>query len=125
MYKIILPFPPSNNTYYRHVDDRVLLSKKGRDYKQAVSEIMQRLGLAKIMIEDAVLVRLELYRGDKRSYDADNFNKAVYDSLTHSGFWVDDELVIESQARKMNYKQVNPNGRVEVFVEFDMQAGFC
>jgi crossover junction endodeoxyribonuclease RusA len=125
MYKFTLPFPPSNNTYYRHVDDRVLLSKKGRDYKQAVVEILQRLGLAKIMIEDAVLIRLELYRGDRRSYDADNFNKAVYDSLSHGGFWVDDELVIESQARKMNYKQVNPNGRVEVFVEFDMQAGFC
>jgi crossover junction endodeoxyribonuclease RusA len=72
MYKFTLPFPPSNNTYYRHVDDRVLLSKKGRDYKQAVVEILQRLGLAKIMIEDAVLIRLELYRGDRRSYDACN-----------------------------------------------------
>jgi Holliday junction resolvase RusA-like endonuclease len=82
MYKFTLPFPPSNNTYYRHVGDRILLSKKGRDYKQVVSEILQKLGLAKILIEDAVLVRLELYHGDRRSYDSDNFNKAVYDSLS-------------------------------------------
>jgi len=37
MYKFTLDFPPSNNTYYRHVDKRVLLSEKGRKYKKIVT----------------------------------------------------------------------------------------
>lgn len=41
MYKFTLPFPPSNNTYYRHVDSKVLLSEKGRKYKKLVTEFLR------------------------------------------------------------------------------------
>jgi len=112
MYRFELPFPPSNNTYYRHVGDKVVLSEKGRKYKAAVRDILQRLDLAGLMLEDRVVCRLELHRKDARSYDADNFYKAVFDSLTNAKFWVDDDIVNECQARRRNYKRPNKYGRV-------------
>lgn len=123
MYRFELPFPPSNNTYYRHVGDRVVLSKKGRVYKAKVREILQRLDLAGLMLKDLVVVRLELYRKDASSYDSDNFFKAVFDSLTYSKFWVDDDVVNESQARRKNYKRPNKYGRVVVYVDYDVEQG--
>lgn len=60
MYKFTLPFPPSNNTYYRHVDNKVVLSKKGRVYKKTVAEVLGAIGLAGLGLKDEVICRLEL-----------------------------------------------------------------
>ena len=35
--EIVLPYPPSVNTYWRAVKGRVILSKKGREYRHAVN----------------------------------------------------------------------------------------
>ena len=121
MYKFTLPFPPSNNTYYRHVDSKVLLSDKGRKYKKLVSDELNKLGLTGLLLEDPLIVRLELFRPDKRKYDVDNFFKCVFDSLTNAKLWTDDEIVVECQARKM---PIDGIGRVEVIVDHDVVEGF-
>jgi len=122
MYLFTLDFPPSNNTYYRHVDKRVLLSKKGRDYKCLVNDRLHKLGLTGLMLNDPLIVRLELFRPDNRKYDVDNFFKCVFDSLTNAKLWTDDEIVVECQARKMPVDK--NNGRVEVTIDYDMKEGF-
>ena len=38
MIQVIIPYPPSVNTYWRAVKGRVILSKKGREYRYAVNE---------------------------------------------------------------------------------------
>ncbi|MBO9492093.1 RusA family crossover junction endodeoxyribonuclease [Endozoicomonas sp. G2_1] len=122
MYRLVLPFPPSNNTYYRHVDNKVVLSKKGRLYKADVAKVLESYGYARLMIDKPVICRLELYRPDKKKkWDSDNYFKGVYDSLSHAGFWVDDHLVVESQARKM---EPDGLGRVVVNVDYDMGNTF-
>ncbi|WP_275272978.1 RusA family crossover junction endodeoxyribonuclease [Pantoea ananatis] len=40
-----------------------------------------------------VEVTLLLYPLDKRNRDLDNYQKALFDSLTHAGVWVDDRQI--------------------------------
>ena len=35
-----------------------------------------------------------------RRYDIDNFNKALFDSLSHGKFWLDDEQVVSLKIKK-------------------------
>jgi len=122
MYCFELPFPPSNNTYYRHVDNKVVLSKKGRAYKKEVAQLLEALGLAGLQLCDPLICRLELYRGDKKViWDSDNYFKGVYDALSGAKFWLDDSLVVESQARKMPH---DGRARVIVRVDHDMELSF-
>ena len=55
---LVLPFPPSGNTYYRSIrmgqSCRVLISKRGREYKQQVSDMIEA-------IDDAVPVGAVAY----------------------------------------------------------------
>ena len=42
---LTLPWPPSVNHYYRHVGPRVLISKDGRRYREAVAAIARRAAI--------------------------------------------------------------------------------
>ena len=50
-----------------------------------------------------------------RKYDVDNFNKALFDGLTHAGFWVDDEQIQRLSISK-GVKTVGGNVVVSVTV---------
>lgn len=94
MKKFILPFPPSVNTYWRHViigrGVRVLISREGREFREqsvaAIGQVGERL-------TGRVEVIMRLCPPDRRSRDVDNYSKAVLDALTHAGVWVDDSQV--------------------------------
>jgi crossover junction endodeoxyribonuclease RusA len=89
-----LPWPPSVNTYWRHTivnrRPRVLISKKGRDYRKAV---LCRIGIKHRKIHGRVSVRIEASAPDNRARDLDNLPKAILDALTHAGVWGDDEQI--------------------------------
>lgn len=93
MYKVTLPFPPSVNGYWRAIKRGKIcaniLSQKGRDYKDAVKAI---IGDRK-PIEGRLAVYIELCPPDRRKRDIDNYTKALLDSLTESGVWIDDEQI--------------------------------
>lgn len=122
MYIFELPFPVSVNAYYRKVASRVILSKRGRTYTKEVALMMQHHGLIGVNLSEPLTVRLELYRGDKRSlWDSDNYFKSVFDALTKCDFITDDSIIVECSARKMKFDGV---GRVVVKVDYDMENGF-
>ena len=87
-----IPWPPTVNTYYRHVGSRVLISSKGREYReaiqrQAMAERWPRFGAKRVS------VHIEAWMPDKRRRDLDNVLKAALDALTHAGVWDDDSQI--------------------------------
>ena len=89
---LVLPYPPSNNSYYRHVGAKVLISAKGRAYRKAVAQAIA-LNNGKAMAPGRYGVELTVHREDRRRCDLDNLCKGLFDSLTEAGVWEDDSLV--------------------------------
>lgn len=93
--RIILPFPPTINTYCRHIaiggQPRTLISKKGRDYRTAVVKecMMQKIGRT----AGRLSVHMDAHPPDERLRDLDNLPKAVLDALTHAQVWKDDSQI--------------------------------
>ena len=113
-YEFELPWPPSVNGGYRGVfRGRILLSKKGREYKAKAIEHLKGIGLAGEKIEERLSVAIDLLPPDKRRRDIDNYTKAAFDALTDAEFWVDDEQV---DRLIINKKEKVKGGKVVVRV---------
>lgn len=103
MISITLPYPPSLNTYWRHVlikrTVRVLISAEGRAYRKAVADaVMLARAAGKMQRHQAICrlsVRIEAQPPDRRVRDLDNLPKAVLDAMTAAGVWLDDAQVDE------------------------------
>lgn len=96
--KYRLPWPPSVNHYWRHVvingRPRTLLSKEGREFKQAaVGAVLQQRRGPSAPLSGRLAIAVTLFPPDRRRYDMDNRLKAVLDSLTEARVWEDDRYV--------------------------------
>ena len=92
--ELTLPWPPSLNTYWRMFNNRMIISKAGRDYRKAVADqIMIQRGAKHFASK--VKVTIAAYRPDERKRDLDNLLKAVLDSLSHAGVYEDDSLIVD------------------------------
>jgi len=94
---LVLPYPPSVNTYWRHLSKgplagRTLISEAGRKYRKVIGEILlvERVNKAP---EGNLAVTIEARMPDKRKRDLDNIPKAVLDAFTAAQFWIDDSLI--------------------------------
>ncbi len=88
-----LPFPPSTNAYWRNLGNRTIISKRGRIYRKNVISILGKTSFPEEWKanEDVYLgMVIKLYPPDKRKRDIDNYNKAILDSITETGLWLDD-----------------------------------
>lgn len=99
-YKFTMPWPPSVGGCWRVFRNRLILSKRGREYRVAAIERLKELGLHKELLGGELHVSLVLNPPTLRRYDIDNFNKALFDALSHGEFWVDDEQVISLNIKK-------------------------
>ncbi len=88
---LTLPFPPSINHYWRHRGRAagVYLSKEALSYREAVKNAIT----ATKPLETRLSVSVKLHAPNRRKYDIDNRIKSLLDALTHSGAWIDDELI--------------------------------
>ena len=88
---LTVPWPPTVNTYWRHVGHQTLISHEGRVYRVTVGRIL--------MAE-----RVPTYRGpldvclaaappDRRRRDLDNLPKALLDALQRGGLYEDDSQI--------------------------------
>jgi crossover junction endodeoxyribonuclease RusA len=93
MLMIELPFPPSVNHAWKHrVIGRTVgtyLSKEALKFRSDVKRLVGHV----IATDRRVSVTLTLYAPNNRKFDIDNRVKAVLDSFTHAGVWLDDEQV--------------------------------
>ena len=92
-YNFEMPWPPSVGSCWRAYNNRFILSKKGRQYRVDAINELKDLGLAGENISGRLSVSLVLNPPTLRKYDVDNFNKALFDALSHGEFWLDDEQV--------------------------------
>lgn len=97
MLTLLLPWPPSNNTYYRHVGHRTLLSAAGRTYRRLVGEacLLQHPRGQVWPFAGRLVVEIVCRPPDRRARDLDNLFKAVGDSLQHAGVYHNDSQIDE------------------------------
>jgi len=116
---LILPFPPSVNSYWRSPNSGPLagshlISAKGRRYRTAVLvTIVETFGRFPVPLVDEVSVSLVLSPPDKRRRDLDNYFKALFDALTHARIWSDDVQIKQLNAI---WGPVTKDGKVEISI---------
>lgn len=86
MIAITLPYPPSVNTYWRVFRNRAIISKAGRDYKQAVAA--ELVGTRKMAGQFYLIVYAE--PPNKAIRDIDNILKSLLDATKGLAFDDDD-----------------------------------
>ncbi|EMQ1786939.1 RusA family crossover junction endodeoxyribonuclease [Escherichia coli] len=89
-YRIKLPWPPSNNRYWRHSRGIHYISDKGQKYRKDVQQIIRQLKLD-IFTKSRLRIKVIADVPDSRRRDLDNILKGLLDSLIHAGFAEDDE----------------------------------
>ena len=117
--KLTLPFPPSVNTYWRApnrgpLKGRHLISAAGRTFQSAAcAAILDQLRRLPKPSTEPATVEILLFPPDARRRDIDNYNKALFDALTHAGVWEDD-----SQVKKMlvEWGPIVKGGSVEITI---------
>lgn len=92
MILLNLPYPPSVNAYWLTSGRRKFLSKRGREFKQAVQEYVIDNKIPKLGSK-AVSVEIILRPRSKKLMDIDNCAKAVLDSLQDAGVFDNDQQV--------------------------------
>lgn len=109
-----LPWPPSVNHYWRHVDGKVLISAKGRDYRIMVRSAVTEatlMGGNYIRCDGRLGVIIHAYPPDHRKRDLDNLLKSCLDALCHAGVMMDDEQI---DCLFINREAVVQGGRLDV-----------
>jgi crossover junction endodeoxyribonuclease RusA len=99
---ILLPFPPSVNSYWNQVVMKTksgksfrstALTKRAKEFKKAALITIKKQYPIHTIIDFPVKVFIQLFPPTLRKYDVDNFNKGILDALTHANIWTDDDLV--------------------------------
>lgn len=107
--RVVLPYPPTVNTYWRMVNGRMIISKAGRQYREAVVARAAFRG----RVDGRLLVVIDAYPPDRRKRDLDNILKSLVDSLAHAGVYEDDSQIDKYVVER---RDVVDGGRVEVYV---------
>lgn len=108
---IELPWPPTVNHLHAVVRGRKVLSKKGREYREAVIDIAGR----QEAMQGRLSVQIDAIPPDRRKCDLDNRLKAILDGLTHANVWTDDSQIDHLSIRRLDPLHGNP-GYVRVKV---------
>ncbi len=106
-----LSYPPSVNHYWRHVGDRTMISRAGREYRQRVAEELAHQGVDSA--GGSVALFFSVHPPDRRRRDLDNILKALLDALQHGGAYQDDSQI--DSLRVVRSTPV-PGGKVRVLV---------
>ena len=118
---LILPWPPTLNTYRAVANNRLVTSQAGKDYRKAVvsAVLLQRRG--RPPFRDRLHVEWNLHAPYNR-YDIANFIKAVEDALTHAGVYEDDGLIDHHDIRR---KPMSNPGYVAVLIDLCAHKECC
>lgn len=109
---LVLPWPPSTNTLWRHYGNQVLISKKYREYKTLVAKYC--LFYRKKYLNKKLFIEINAFPPDKRRRDLDNCLKSVLDSLQYAGVFVDDSQIDHLSIIR---KPPKKGGEIKVFIK--------
>jgi len=112
-YDFTLPWAPSINGYRAVARNRLITTKRGREYKARAFAELDLQGLTHEELDCRISLSLVLNPPTLAKYDADNYCKAILDALTDAGFWLDDEQVDRLLITKGEKVK---GGRVDVMV---------
>lgn len=112
--RIVLPWPPSINHYWRNYRGRIVVSADGRAYRQTVSYRILEQGIPRDNLNCRLAVRIDAYPPDKRRRDLDNIQKALLDALVHADVIEDDSLI---DALSIQRHDAKDEGEVIVRIE--------
>jgi crossover junction endodeoxyribonuclease RusA len=107
-----LPYPPSNNRYYRHVGRKTLLSREGREYRLSA---MHARPIGQWPMPGRVNCTIEVYPPTRWGQDLDNIPKAVCDALQASGVLTNDQQIDQLHVYRRAKDAANP--RVVVTIQ--------
>jgi len=121
--KLTLPFPPSVNGYWRSTKQGMKISASGRSFRiNAFAAVVKQLKRVPQPITVGVEVTVILCPPDKRRRDLDNYQKALFDSLTHARVWADDSQI---KRFTVEWGEITKGGKAEVTItEFQKAAGY-
>ena len=95
-----LPYPPSVNHYWRKWNNRMVISREGRAYRQEVQAVLATAGAGggggdgKDPPDDGPLaLAMDAFPPDRRRRDLDNIQKPLLDALEHAGVYQDDSQI--------------------------------
>ena len=115
MITLTLPYPPSVNNLYATVNGRKVLSKKGREYHEAVCvSVSKQLPVGSGFGKARISYRISAFPPDKRRRDLSNLIKVLEDALTYAGIWADD-----SQVDDLRVIRGAPASGGSVFIEIE------
>lgn len=77
---IELPYPPSVNAYYRPVNNRLVITRIGKKYRERVRAAIRDAGC----LPGRVTAIAEFYPPDNRTRDVDNLFKAYFDAVKNA-----------------------------------------
>ena len=112
MIRLELPFPPSVNRYWRHVGNRVLISKEGREYREIVTDLMKGMKVKKH--DGELIVDIRLIPADRRRRDVDNSLKALLDAMQAGGAYDDDSQIVRLTVEKFEPEADAPRSEIVV-----------
>ena len=101
---LILPLPPSVNSYWGFAGSRRFLTLAAREFKKEVAHIVSQQSV--IFGDKRLSLTATLYFKDRRKSDIDNRIKSLLDALVQAGLFDDDSQVDELHVyRGAIYKQ--------------------
>ncbi len=111
---LTLSYPPSLNSYYRTVNGRIIISKKGREYRSAVA--------LELLLQDLTIfgkarlnVIISAFMPDNRRRDLDNMLKCVLDALQKNGVYDDDSQIDHLAITRVHYtKEQEPRLVIDI-----------
>ena len=101
---IDLPWPPTANKYWRNVCGRMVLSREGRRYREAVDGLIWQLtcesGHAVSFGSADLELEIDAHPPDNRRRDLDNLLKPILDALQYAEVFEDDSQIVKILIRK-------------------------
>ena len=92
-YEFTMPWPPSVNHWHQPCRGRIIKGSAARDYERLAVDHLKSIGISDEKIESHLSVTMVLMPPTNARYDIDNRTKGIFDSLSASGFWIDDSQV--------------------------------
>lgn len=99
---LIIPWPPTINTYWRRNGARYFISQKGISFRRhVISACSQHENY--FDKEERLKIVIKAYPPDRRKRDLDNIFKSLLDSLQHAKIFQEDSQIDEIYIKRMPF----------------------